>query len=125
MGKLQSVRSDGSHIGLRRGTVRVAVEAHQRAGCVNTAAARMTRIRQALEAQLEPSSVEIHDDSAAHVGHAGAREGGHFRVSIVSTRFRGHGRVERHRIVYAAVAPLMGTDIHALNIVARTPEEAT
>ena len=86
-------------------------------------AERIARIREALERQLAPASLEILDDSAAHAGHAGAREGGHFRVTLVSEAFRGRSAIERHRIVYAAVADLMKSDIHALNIVARTPEE--
>ena len=86
-------------------------------------AERIARIRAALERQLAPASLEILDDSAAHAGHAGAREGGHFRVTLVSEAFRGRSAIERHRIVYAAVADLMKSDIHALNIVARTPEE--
>jgi BolA protein len=83
---------------------------------------RVERIRQALQ-QLSPESVDILDDSAAHAGHVGAREGGHFRVTLVAAAFRGRSSIERHRLVYAAVSPLMGRDIHALNIVARTPEE--
>ena len=70
-------------------------------------------------------TLDIADDSAAHAGHAGAREGGHFRVTLVASAFRGRSTLERHRLVYSAVAPLMGSDIHALNIVARTPEEST
>jgi BolA protein len=80
-------------------------------------------IRAALERELGPLALQIEDDSARHAGHAGAREGGHFRVQLVSERFRGCTQLERHRLVYAAVAPLMGRGIHALNIVARTPEE--
>ena len=87
-------------------------------------AERIARIRAALERQLAPASLEILDDSAAHAGHPGAREGGHFRVTLVSDAFRGHSAIERHRIVYGAVADLMKSDIHALNIVARTPEES-
>ena len=85
---------------------------------------RIARIRQAIEQQLAPASLDIVDESAAHAGHAGAREGGHFRVTLVAEAFCGHSSIERHRLVYAAVAPLMGSDIHALNIVARTPEES-
>lgn len=80
-------------------------------------------IRAALTRELTPQALTIEDDSARHAGHAGAREGGHFRVSLVSERFRGRTQLERHRLVYAAVAPLMGQGIHALNIVARAPEE--
>jgi BolA protein len=83
----------------------------------------VAEIRAALQRELAPTSIEIFDDSARHAGHAGAREGGHFQVSLVSTAFQGRPQLERHRLVYAAVAPLMGRGIHALNIVARTPDE--
>src|SRR5207302_1131038 len=48
-----------------------------------------------------------------------------FKVTLVAGAFRGRSRLERHRMVYAAVAPLMGEAVHALNIVARSPEEAS
>jgi len=86
---------------------------------------RVSRIREALQHELSPVEIDIKDDSAKHAGHAGAREGGHFRVRLVAEAFRGKSRIERHRLVFAAVAPLMGRDIHALNIDARTPEENT
>ncbi len=82
-------------------------------------------IRAAIERELAPTSIEIFDDSARHAGHAGAREGGHFRVTLVAAAFKGRPQLERHRMVYAAVSPLMGRGIHALNIVARTPEEVS
>ena len=85
----------------------------------------VAEIQAALSRELAPTSIEIFDDSARHAGHAGAREGGHFRVILVSSAFRGRAQLERHRLVYAAVAPLMGRGIHALNIVARTPEEVS
>ena len=84
----------------------------------------MAQMRGALERALSPRSLEIIDDSARHAGHAGARGGGHFRVTLVSEAFRGRSQLERHRLVYAAVAPLMSSSVHALNIVARTPDEA-
>ena len=86
-------------------------------------AERVSRIRAAIEKELAPAHLEIVDDSAKHAGHAGAREGGHFRVSLVSEAFRGKSAIQRHRMVFAAVAGLMPGDIHALNIDARTPEE--
>ena len=88
-------------------------------------AERVSRIRAALEKELAPTRLEIIDDSARHAGHAGAREGGHFRVRVTSEAFRGKSTIQRHRLVFAAVADLMKTDIHALNIDARTPEEKT
>ena len=86
-------------------------------------AAVMAQLRSALEQAFAPSTLEIIDDSAAHAGHAGARSGGHYRVKLVAEAFRGHTALERHRLVYAAVAPLLSGSVHALNIVARTPEE--
>ena len=83
------------------------------------------QLRAALEQALQPSLLEIIDDSARHAGHAGAREGGHFRLTIVATAFRGRSALERHRLVYDAVAPLLKGVVHALNITARTPEEHT
>ncbi|TLY78439.1 MAG: BolA family transcriptional regulator [Gammaproteobacteria bacterium] len=82
-------------------------------------------IRAAIERELAPVSLDIIDDSARHTGHAGAREGGHFRVTLVARAFSGRGQLERHRLVYAALAPLMGRGIHALSIDARAPEETS
>jgi BolA protein len=80
-------------------------------------------LRHALQAALAPATLEITDDSARHAGHAGARSGGHFRVTLVAEAFRGRSALERHRLVYAALAPLMAGRVHALNITARTPDE--
>jgi BolA family transcriptional regulator, general stress-responsive regulator len=85
-------------------------------------------IRATLERQLAPVGLAIEDESARHAGHAGAREGGHFRVRIVSERFRGLTRIARHRLVYDCIAEqltLQAAGIHALAIEARTPEENT
>lgn len=87
-------------------------------------AAAASALRAALERALTPVALEILDDSARHAGHAGAQGGGHFRVTIVAEAFRGHSSLERHRLVYAAVAPLLAGTVHALNISAHTPEEA-
>jgi BolA protein len=73
--------------------------------------------------KLEPIELEIRDDSAAHAGHAGAAGGGHYRVRIVSPRFAGLSRVERHRRVFAAVGDLMQQGIHALAVTALAPGE--
>jgi BolA protein len=84
---------------------------------------RVEQLRAALEAALAPTMLDIRDDSAKHAGHAGAREGGHFHVTITAAAFAGRGAVERHRMVYAAAADLMGRGIHALSIDARPPPE--
>jgi BolA family transcriptional regulator, general stress-responsive regulator len=88
-----------------------------------TASDRVEKIRQVLTARLVPVSLVIRDDSAQHAGHAGAREGGHFSVVVVSDQFAGRTRMQRHQLVYAALGELMRTDIHALSIQARTPQE--
>ena len=72
---------------------------------------------------LQPVQLLLRDDSAAHAGHAGAKDGAHFAVKIVSPRFAGVRTLERHRMVYAAAAPLLAGRIHALQITALTPEE--
>jgi BolA protein len=77
----------------------------------------------ALRAQLEPESVAVQDDSHLHAGHAGAREGRHYSVSIVSRRFEGLSRVARPRLVYECLDALMTRGIHALAIDARAPGE--
>ena len=81
-------------------------------------------IDRALRATLAPEALEVHDDSHQHVGHAGAREGRHFSVRIVSERFAGASRVARHRLVYDALRDLIPQGIHALAIDARTPDQA-
>lgn len=82
---------------------------------------RADRLRAVLEGAFSPVRLDIRDDSAKHAGHAGAREGGHFAIHIVSGAFAGLSSLERHRLVYAAVAELMGRDIHALSISAEAP----
>ncbi|MBK8182379.1 MAG: BolA family transcriptional regulator [Candidatus Competibacteraceae bacterium] len=87
--------------------------------------ARVTLIEERLRTALAPERLEIVDDSAAHAGHAGAREGGHFTIRIVTTAFAGKTLIQRHRLIHAAVADLMRREIHALSIQkAQTPDEA-
>jgi BolA family transcriptional regulator, general stress-responsive regulator len=77
-----------------------------------------------LRAELAPTELHIRDDSAQHAGHAGAREGGHFHVTLVSDRFTGLQRLARHRLVYHCLSDLMQRGIHALAIEARAPGES-
>ena len=75
-------------------------------------------------AVLEPQSLELLDESGQHVGHQGASAGGsHFRLVIVSPRFAGLPTLKRHRMIYAALGPLMHREIHALAIQALAPDE--
>ena len=84
---------------------------------------RIALITERLQAALLPEALDIIDNSTAHSGHAGAREGGHFTVHIVSSAFAGKTLIQRHRLVNAALADLMRQEIHALSIQARTPAE--
>ncbi|HVM81689.1 MAG TPA: BolA family protein [Stellaceae bacterium] len=85
------------------------------------------RIRAKLVEALHPISIAIEDESRRHAGHAGARPGGetHFRVEIVSATFAGKNRIERQRLVYAALAEEMTNQIHALSLVTRAPGEGS
>ncbi len=81
-------------------------------------------IRDRLEAQFRPLKLLIKDQSHLHAGHAGARDGrGHFAVTIISDKFAGTNRVQRHQMVYDALGALLESDIHALSIKALTPDE--
>jgi BolA protein len=75
-------------------------------------------------AALAPIELEIRDDSAQHVGHAGAAAGGgHFSVTIVSEHFHGLSRIARHRAVLERVGDLIPHPVHALAIRAYAPGE--
>lgn len=87
-------------------------------------AERVDMIRDCLEREFTPESLDVRDDSHKHVGHPGARDGrGHFHVRIVSDAFQGLAPLARHRRVYAALGDLMQTDIHALSIEAFSENE--
>lgn len=83
------------------------------------------RITKKLEEALAPQRLSVIDESHQHQGHGGWREGGetHFRVDIVSEAFVGKSRLERHRLVNAALAQELAERVHALAIAARAPGE--
>lgn len=84
----------------------------------------MSEMRDRL-AVLAPLELAIEDESALHVGHAGAASGGgHYRMTLVSAAFAGQPRVARHRLVYDALADLMQREIHALAMTLLAPGEA-
>ena len=75
-------------------------------------------------AALQPSRVEVVDDSFKHAGHEGAKGGGgHYSLTIVSSQFAGKSTLARHRMIYAALGPMMQREIHALAIRAHAPDE--
>jgi BolA protein len=83
------------------------------------------RIAARLKAAFEPTSLEVIDDSHRHAGHSGARPGGetHYSVRLTSAAFAGKSRVQRHRLVYDALAAEIAEGVHALAIDARGPAE--
>jgi BolA protein len=85
---------------------------------------RTASIRSRLEAAFAPDELDIIDESHRHAGHAGAKDGrGHFHVRILSRQFSGKKTLERHRMVYAALGSMMQTDIHALGVIAVSPDD--
>ena len=85
---------------------------------------RLRAIEYHLIKVLQPETLTVQDDSAAHIGHSGAATGaGHFTVTVVAKVFEGKSLVERHRLVYDALSEMLKTDIHALKIDAKTPAE--
>ncbi|MBW0008356.1 MAG: BolA family transcriptional regulator [Sphingomonas sp.] len=79
-----------------------------------------------LNSALSPSRVELIDDSEQHRGHGGYNPAGesHFTLRIESASFAGRNRVERQRMIYAALGDLMDARVHALSIRAKAPGEA-
>lgn len=82
-------------------------------------------IIQKLTESFAPQSLDVQDESHLHAGHAGSRAGGqtHYRVYIVSDAFKGKSRIERHRLINAALADELAGSVHALAIHASAPGE--
>ena len=77
------------------------------------------QMKQRLLERLQPSRLEVVDESSHHAGHAGANAegvGSHFRVRIASEHFQGLSRVRRHRLVYDALQDFIDQGLHALAI---------
>ena len=80
---------------------------------------RSAEIRQRLTERLQPTQLEVIDESASHAGHSGANAegfGSHFRVRIASPAFAGKSRVARHRLVYDAMQNFIDQGLHAVAI---------
>jgi len=86
---------------------------------------RMKWFQEDLSKAFAIQNLVIEDESHLHAGHAGAASGGgHFKVSIIAPDFQGMSLVARHRAIYSALNRHIPKEIHALTIVAQTPEEA-
>lgn len=84
-----------------------------------------TEMLRRLEQALRPTRIELTDDSEQHRGHGGYNPAGesHFSLRVESPAFAGKSRVERQRLVYAALGDLMDERVHALAIRATAPGE--
>ena len=82
-----------------------------------------TEMTRRLTQALSPTRLELEDQSAHHIGHAGhdSRGESHFALVIESAAFANRSRVARQRLVYAALGDLMNDRIHALTIKALAP----
>lgn len=82
-------------------------------------------MRQLLAAAFTPTALDVVNDSATHRGHSGDDGSGesHFTVSIESAKFAGASRLQRQRMVNAALGDIPGNRVHALAIKARAPGE--
>lgn len=86
---------------------------------------RLREMEERLTKVLHPESLTVTDDSADHVGHAGAQGGGgHFTVTITASGFEGKNLLDRHRMVFEALSDMMESEIHALRIRAKLPEQS-
>ncbi|WOK98885.1 hypothetical protein Cni_G07597 [Canna indica] len=93
----------------------------------NIVLSRANRIRQKLQSTLEASVLEIDDVSHKHAGHAGVQPGAqetHFNIKIVSPKFDGQSLVKRHQMVYQLIDDELKSGLHAVSIVAKTPQES-
>ena len=82
-----------------------------------------TEMKRRLTAALKPIRLELEDQSAHHIGHAGhdSRGESHFALLIESASFAGLSRIARQRLIHAALAELMHDRVHALTIKALAP----
>jgi BolA family transcriptional regulator, general stress-responsive regulator len=90
------------------------------------------RIQTKLQHALAPTSLEVIDDSRKHAGHAHmiSRSGTatttdetHFRIKVVAHAFHGKSRIDRHRMINALLQEEFAGGVHALSIIAKTPDE--
>ncbi len=82
-------------------------------------------MREKLQTAFAPERLDVIDDSDKHAGHAGSSGAGetHFTIKIIAERFRGVGRLQRQRAVYATLADELAGPVHALSVQATAPGE--
>ncbi len=85
-----------------------------------------SKIETLLTKTLSPTFICVEDESNQHKGHAGYKPGEktHFNITIVSQRFSGLTRLQRHRLVYEVLTPLFSEGVHALRLTLKSTEES-
>ena len=86
---------------------------------------RAARMQAVLTEALAPTLLTVEDESALHAGHAGASAGGqtHYRVTAVSNRFDGLGKLARSRLVHRLLSSEFSSGLHALSLTLRSTNE--
>lgn len=69
-------------------------------------------IEQRILQAMPRAQVNVHSDDQVH-----------YTARIVSADFSGRSRIERHRLVHAAIGPELGREIHALSLELKSPDE--
>ncbi|KAF8919879.1 bola-like protein [Mucidula mucida] len=90
-----------------------------------------TSIKDKLTSLLQPSSLVIRNDSWQHRHHAAMRDHPaadgemetHFTIEVVSDAFSGKVTMQRHRMIYAALAPEFEQGLHSVSLKTKTPAE--
>ena len=93
--------------------------AHPSAPVFTPDATAASQLAARLTSQLQPSQLQVIDESGDHAGHVGSNGsafGTHFRVQITSPQFAGKSRVACHRLVYDALQPFIDQGVHAIAI---------
>ena len=90
---------------------------------MNLPETNLAEVIQSRLAQFDPVLSELTDDSALHAGHAGNTGGGHFSLKIVSSHFSQKSQIMRHRLIYQALTDLIPQKIHAISILAISPDD--
>lgn len=82
-------------------------------------------VKEKLMIALEPTRLDIINESELHAGHRSSPGTGesHFRILVVSPKFAGLSRVARHRMVNEAIATELAGRIHALALATYAPGE--
>lgn len=82
-------------------------------------------IREKLMIGLEPTRLDVINESELHAGHRSSPGTGdsHYRIKVVSEKFAGKSRVQRHRMINEILAAELAGRIHALAVHAHAPGE--